>query len=82
MIARVRWYAKTVLLTHVEIDPVSNASCMGLFTAGVRVGGGDSGEPVREETMYYTQMEAEGFRRFTPFFDRPDVLSRYTVHLE
>lgn len=28
--------------------------------------------------IYCTQMEAEGFRRMTFFFDRPDVLSKYT----
>jgi len=30
---------------------------------------------------YFTQCEAEGFRRITWFLDRPDVMSRYTVTL-
>lgn len=29
-----------------------------------------------------TQCEAEGFRRITPFLDRPDVMSAYTVRVE
>jgi aminopeptidase N len=31
--------------------------------------------------MLCTQCEAEGFRRITPFLDRPDVLSRYRVRM-
>lgn len=31
---------------------------------------------------YCTQCEAEGFRHITPFLDRPDVLSEYTVRIE
>ncbi|MDX1668580.1 MAG: aminopeptidase N, partial [Limnobacter sp.] len=31
---------------------------------------------------YFTQCEAQGFRRITYFPDRPDVLSRFTVTLE
>ncbi len=31
---------------------------------------------------FYTQCEAEGFRRITFFPDRPDVMARYTVTLE
>ncbi|BAN33868.1 aminopeptidase N [Sulfuricella denitrificans skB26] len=30
---------------------------------------------------YFTQCEAQGFRRITWFLDRPDVMSRYTVTL-
>ncbi len=32
--------------------------------------------------MYCTQCEAEGFRRITYFYDRPDVMTRYTVRIE
>ena len=32
--------------------------------------------------MYCTQCEAEGFRRITYFYDRPDVMTRYTVRME
>lgn len=31
---------------------------------------------------YCTQMEAEGFRRFLPHLDRPDVLSLFTTTIE
>ena len=34
------------------------------------------------EGMYCTQCEAEGFRAITPFLDRPDNLSTFTVRLE
>ena len=32
--------------------------------------------------MYCTQCEAEGFRRITYFYDRPDVMARFRVRLE
>ena len=32
--------------------------------------------------MFCTQCEAEGFRRITPYFDRPDVMTTYTVRIE
>ena len=32
--------------------------------------------------IYCTQCEAEGFRRITYFYDRPDVMTRYTVRME
>ena len=32
--------------------------------------------------MYCTQMEAEGFRRFAFFYDRPDVMATYRVRIE
>ncbi len=31
---------------------------------------------------YCTQMEAEGFRRFVPHLDRPDVLSLFSTTIE
>ncbi len=32
--------------------------------------------------MYCTQCEAEGFRRITYFYDRPDVMARFSVRVE
>jgi len=32
--------------------------------------------------MYCTQCEAEGFRRITYFYDRPDVMTRFSVRVE
>ncbi|HEX9947587.1 MAG TPA: aminopeptidase N [Allosphingosinicella sp.] len=52
--------------TLVEIAPRSNTQLMGLYESG---------------GILCTQCEAEGFRRITPFPDRPDVLSRYRVRL-
>jgi len=54
----------TVLETLVRIAPEANTSLSGLYTSGGN---------------FYTQCEAEGFRRITFFPDRPDVMSRYTV---
>jgi aminopeptidase N len=47
-----------------RIAPEKNTELSGLYTSGGN---------------YYTQCEAEGFRRITYFPDRPDVMSRYTV---
>ncbi|HEX8626123.1 MAG TPA: aminopeptidase N [Allosphingosinicella sp.] len=55
-----------VVETLVEIDPRSNTQLMGLYESG---------------GILCTQCEAEGFRRITPFPDRPDVLSRYRVRM-
>mmetsp|Transcript_2525 Transcript_2525/g.7233 ORF Transcript_2525/g.7233 Transcript_2525/m.7233 type:complete len:895 (-) Transcript_2525:116-2800(-) len=52
------------LRTVVSIEPEKNTQLSGLYFSGC---------------MYCTQMEAEGFRRFTYFPDRPDVMSRYTA---
>ena len=52
--------------TEVEIQPRANTQLMGLYESG---------------GMLCTQCEAEGFRRITPFPDRPDVLSRYRVKM-
>ena len=46
--------------------PRANTQLMGLYESG---------------GMLCTQCEAEGFRRITPFPDRPDVLSRYRVRM-
>ncbi|MCI4590742.1 aminopeptidase N [Sphingobium sp. BYY-5] len=52
--------------TLVELAPESNSKLMGLYASG---------------GLLCTQCEAEGFRRITFFPDRPDVLSRYNVHM-
>ncbi|HYZ31008.1 MAG TPA: aminopeptidase N, partial [Crenalkalicoccus sp.] len=56
-----------VLETRVRIAPDRNTELSGLYTSGGN---------------FYTQCEAEGFRRITFFPDRPDVMSRYTVTIE
>ena len=56
--------AAGLLETLVRIAPESNTALSGLYTSGGN---------------YYTQCEAEGFRRITFFPDRPDVMSRYEV---
>ncbi len=47
-------------------NPAKNTSLTGLY--------------VSQET-FFTQCEAEGFRRITYFLDRPDVMASYTVTL-
>ena len=54
------------LETEVRIDPDANTQLMGLY---------------RSKDGYFTQCEAEGFRRITYFLDRPDVMARYTTTL-
>ena len=49
------------------IDPKANTSLNGLYLSN---------------GIFCTQCEAEGFRRITPFIDRPDVLARYRTRLE
>jgi aminopeptidase N len=56
-----------ILESRVRLDPASNTSLEGLYVSG---------------GLFTTQCEAEGFRRITPFPDRPDVLSRYCVRIE
>ena len=46
--------------------PVKNTKLMGLYVSN---------------ESFFTQCEAEGFRRITYFLDRPDVMSSYTVTL-
>jgi aminopeptidase N len=53
-----------LLETVVRITPEANTELSGLYTSGGN---------------FYTQCEAEGFRRITFFPDRPDVMSRYSV---
>ena len=50
-----------------RIDPSANLTLSGLYQSR----GG-----------FFTQCEAEGFRRITYFPDRPDVMARFTVRLE
>ncbi|MBS0450145.1 MAG: aminopeptidase N [Proteobacteria bacterium] len=45
-------------------QPAKNTKLMGLFVS---------------ENTFFTQCEAEGFRRITYFLDRPDVMASYTV---
>lgn len=57
------------LETLVRIKPQDNTKLMGLYAS---------------KDGYFTQCEAEGFRRITFFIDRPDVMARYTctIHAE
>jgi aminopeptidase N len=57
---------RAIVETEVEIAPAENTHLMGLYESG---------------GILCTQCEAEGFRRITPFPDRPDVLSRYRVKM-
>lgn len=55
------------LETLCALNPSSNLQLSGLY---------------KSSGMYCTQCEAEGFRRITPFWDRPDMMTKYTVRLE
>lgn len=50
--------------SQVRIVPQNNTQLMGLYAS---------------KDGFFTQCEAEGFRRITFFLDRPDVMSRYTT---
>ena len=54
------------LSTRVRVDADHNTSLCGLY---------------RSKDGYFTQCEAQGFRRITWFPDRPDIMSRYLVTL-
>jgi aminopeptidase N len=54
------------LETRVRIHPDANTRLCGLY---------------RSQNGYFTQCEAEGFRRITWFLDRPDIMATYTVTL-
>ncbi|WP_028104728.1 aminopeptidase N [Pseudoduganella violaceinigra] len=58
--------ADVLLEIETTCAPVENTTLSGLYTSG---------------SGFYTQCEAEGFRRITYFPDRPDVMARYTVML-
>jgi aminopeptidase N len=50
----------------VRLDPSKNSALEGLYLSGGN---------------FCTQCEAEGFRRITPFIDRPDVMARYRTKI-
>jgi aminopeptidase N len=52
------------LETVVRVAPRKNTKLMGLYAS---------------QDGFFTQCEAEGFRRITFFLDRPDVMARYTT---
>jgi aminopeptidase N len=54
------------LKTVTRIHPRQNTKLMGIYLSG---------------TGFFSLCEAQGFRRITPFLDRPDVMARYTVTL-
>jgi aminopeptidase N len=54
------------LETVSRLNPKQNTKLMGLYTSS---------------TGFFSLCEAQGFRRITPFLDRPDVMARYTVTL-
>jgi aminopeptidase N len=58
--------AKVVLEIETVVQPDSNTSLMGLYVSNGN---------------FFTQCEAEGFRKITYFPDRPDVMAKYTVML-
>ena len=53
-----------VLEVQTRVDPAANTELSGLYLSG---------------GAFFTQCEAEGFRRITYFPDRPDVMARYSV---
>jgi len=55
------------LQTRVRIDPDRNTQLSGLY---------------RSKDGYFTQCEAQGFRRISFFPDRPDVMARFTCTIE
>ena len=50
-----------------DLKPQQNKALMGLYAS---------------QGNLFTQCESEGFRRITYFFDRPDVMTTYTVTIE
>jgi aminopeptidase N len=59
--------ARVTVEVVTRINPEANTALSGLYLSN----GG-----------FFTQCEAEGFRRITFFPDRPDVMARYTVTIE
>ena len=53
-----------ILELETEINPSANTELSGLYTSGGN---------------FCTQCEAEGFRRITFMYDRPDVMAKYTT---
>jgi aminopeptidase N len=56
-----------VLEIETRIAPAANTELSGLYTSG---------------GAFFTQCEAQGFRRITFFPDRPDVMARFTTTIE
>ena len=56
--------ARFALETRVRIRPQQNTALEGLYAA---------------KNGFFTQCEAQGFRRITYFIDRPDVMAKYAV---
>ncbi len=54
------------LTTTSRINPQRNSKLIGIYASGAG---------------FFSLCEPEGFRRITPFLDRPDVMSKYTVTL-
>jgi aminopeptidase N len=54
------------LTTVSQLDPSKNTALNGLYVSGGN---------------FFTQCEAEGFRRISWFQDRPDIMSKYSVEL-
>lgn len=55
------------LEVETELQPQNNTSLEGLY---------------KSNGIFCTQCEAEGFRKITYFFDRPDVMTSYSVTIE
>ena len=55
------------LETQVRIHPETNTHLSGLY---------------RSQNGFFTQCEAQGFRRITWFMDRPDIMACYTVTIQ
>ncbi|MBU0799503.1 MAG: aminopeptidase N, partial [Alphaproteobacteria bacterium] len=49
------------------LEPENNKALSGLY---------------KSDSCFVTQCESQGFRRITPFLDRPDVMAKYTVRVE
>lgn len=49
------------------LEPHENTALTGLY---------------KSDSCYVTQCESQGFRRITPFLDRPDVMATYSVRIE
>jgi aminopeptidase N len=58
---------RAIVETRVRIDPDHNTQLSGLY---------------RSKDGYFTQCEAQGFRRITFYPDRPDVMARFTCTIE
>jgi aminopeptidase N len=54
------------VITVSQVDPSNNKALNGLYISGGN---------------FFTQCEAEGFRRITWFQDRPDIMSQYSVEI-